>query len=162
MNPDLDATMLRGIARSLIETTKNCKYINRIQTQRLEQQIIDLQARLDNPPTATNAKAPEGYEENWGQVPNFTIPAGEGFFRPAKYIKQLADGWVAGLGDDCGPDNRPWIASIYAKPDYSSHEPPAPLPPWLHNALIRPSLAYHTFREAVAELSDWGILADIE
>jgi hypothetical protein len=104
-NPDLDATMLQGITRSLIETTKNHEYINQIQVQCLEQQIVDLQARIDNPPTATNAEAPEGYEENWGQVPNFTIPTGEGFFQPAKYIKQLADRWVAGLGNDCGPDD---------------------------------------------------------
>jgi hypothetical protein len=137
--------MLRGIAQSLIETTKNCKYINRIQVQRLKQQIINLQRKVDNPPSATNAEAPEGYKENWGQVPNFTIPTEEGLFQPAKYIKQLADGQVAGLGDDCGPNDHPWIASIYADPNYGSSKPPAPLPPWLRGMLIGPSAAYHTF-----------------
>jgi len=69
---------------------------------------------------------------------------------------------VAGLGNDCGPDDRPWITSIYTKPNYGSHEPPTPLPPWLCGMLIRLAVAYHTFREAIADLNDWGLLTDIK
>ena len=69
---------------------------------------------------------------------------------------------MAGLGDDCRPDDHPWITSIYAEPNYGSSKPSAPLPPWLRSVLIGPSTAYYTFQEAVADLNDWGLLVNVE
>ena len=69
---------------------------------------------------------------------------------------------MAELANNSRPDNLPWIANIYTEPDYGSTEPPAPLPSWLQSILIGPSVAYHTFQEAVAEINDWGLLANIK
>ena len=111
-NPDLDAAMLQGIARSLVKTSCTRKLTNRIQVQHLKQQIIDLQRKVNSPTLINNTEALERCKENVGQVPNFTIPIRNGLFQPTKYIKQLDDRWVVGFTEGSGLDNLLWITHI--------------------------------------------------
>ena len=47
-------------------------------------ELTDLQAQMSHEP---DAECPDGFEENHGHLPNFTIPDAEGVMQQARYIK---------------------------------------------------------------------------
>jgi hypothetical protein len=164
-NPNLDAVLLRGICGGLIETTRVREDRHQQQLRLLQAKVNGLQSRIDHHDAqkAVHAQAPEGYEENNGKASNFSIPVGGGLHKLARWVKQMDDGRVAGFTDLDGPNDRPFISEIYAEPHYDEDgAPPAPLPAWFRGILIGASSSYHTFREGVADLDDWGLLADIQ
>ena len=92
---DIDAATLQGIAGELVHTIKECELgYHRCQLQyqsridELEEKIKHYQDMFEVPP--------EGYVENNDKIPSFLIPYSNGLFLPAKWVKQLNDGRVAG------------------------------------------------------------------
>src|SRR6266403_2496136 len=77
----------------------------------------------------TFSQPPEGYIEN-GCLPTFTIPCGNGLSNPAKWVKKLDDGRVAGYSTEDGPHDLPHVCEIYASPRYMA-DPAEPLPHWI-------------------------------
>ena len=58
------------------------------------------------------------------------------------------------------PNTEPIIAEVYASSIYSS-SPIKPMPYWFYNLLTRPLSLFLTLHDAIANLNNWGILADV-
>src|SRR6266403_630321 len=107
----------------------------------------------------TFSQPPTGYVEN-GHLPTFTIPVGGGLSNPAKWVKKLDDGRVAGYTAEDGPHDLPHVCEIYASPKYTA-DPVEPLPHWIHETLQGSAPAYTAFLDAVRATDDWGLEADV-
>src|SRR6266446_3266241 len=101
-----------------------------------EETIEFLEARLIGY-INTFSQPPEGYVEN-GRLTTFTIPCGGGLSNPAKWVKKLDDGRVAGYTTEDGPHDLPHVCEIYASPKYTA-DPAEPLPHWIHETLQGPA-----------------------
>ncbi len=101
----------------------------------------------------------EGYIEN-GRLTTFTIPCGNGLSNPAKWVKKLDDGRVAGYSTEDGPHDLPHICKIYASPKYMA-DPAEPLPHWIHKTLQGPAPGYTALLDVVKATDDWGLEADV-
>jgi hypothetical protein len=134
------------------------------QRHRNEQHIKDLEKRIGGYEEIFDT-VPEGYEENNGRLPNFSIPVGEGMYHVAKYIKQLEGGWVAGFTEEDRPHSTPHIIELYASPSYTSldttDDPAEPMPAWFRRILFGHAALYATLQKAILELNDWGLYAKI-
>ncbi len=107
----------------------------------------------------TFSQPPDGYVEN-GCLTTFTIPCGGGLSNPAKWVKKLDDGRVAGYSAEDGPHDLLHVCEIYASPKYTT-DPAEPLPHWIHETLQGPAPRYAAFLDAVKAMDDWGLEADI-
>ena len=134
--------------------------IHREKVEGLEANIANLQQQVDDNRDRL-AKCPPGYKENNRQLPNFTIPLDNGTERFACFIKQLDDGRVAGLHSGAKSEEDTQIIELYASPDYASDKPLKPLPTWLRCCLWGDHAAYSILEDAVNNLDDWGLLADV-
>jgi hypothetical protein len=157
---DIDALTLRGIAGGLVATIRKRELDQGAERNRLQRRIDELGDRLaaleDN-----FSKAPEGYVENITQAPGFYIPTKNGLSRPAKWVKQLEDGRVAGFSPEDGPADSPFITDLYANPAYEYDEPQVPFPCWIREMLRGPSPVFNTLRDAIAAKGDWALLAEV-
>ena len=126
----------------------------------LEADIANLQQQINNDGDGL-AKCPPGYKENNGRLPNFTIPLNDRTERFACFIKQLNDGRAAGLHSRATSEEDAHIIELYASPNYSSDKPLKPLPTWLRRRLWGDRTSYAILEDAVNDLDDWGLLADI-
>src|SRR6266403_1417645 len=108
----------------------------------------------------TFVKALDGYVAN-DRLPTFTIPLGEGSDVPAKWVKQLDDGRIAGYSEHNSTRDLPYIKEIYAAPFNSALNPPEVLPFWLWETLQGASIQYQEFRRAVRNLDDWGLYTEV-
>ncbi len=124
----------------------------------LEETIEFLEAHLISY-IDTFSQPPASYVEN-GRLPHFTIPCGNGLSNPAKWIKKLDDGHVAGYSTEDGPHDLPHVCEIYATPKHTA-DPAEPLPHWLHETLQGPAPGYATLLDAVKDMDDWGLEADV-
>src|SRR6266478_4042463 len=113
---NLDPPALRAILNALIETSNSChqQYQRQVWAQnqehkaaidKLEEDLEFAQSRLLDY-QETFVKAPDGYVAN-DRLPTFTIPLGEGSDVPAKWIKQLDDGRIAGHSEHDGTGDLP-------------------------------------------------------
>ena len=129
----------------------------------LEANIAALQQQVDDDNNSNNrlTKCPLGYEENNGCLPNFAIPLDDGTERFACFIKQLNDGRVTRLHSLAKGEEEVQIIELYASPDYASDKPLEPLPAWLRRCLLGDHATYAILEDAVNNLDDWGLLADI-
>src|SRR6266478_2902917 len=107
----------------------------------------------------TFSQPPTGYVEN-GRLPTFTIPVGGGLSNPAKWVKKLDDGRVAGYTAEDGPHDLPHVCEIYASPKYTA-DPAEPLPHWIHETLQGSAPGYAAFLNAVKATDDWGLEANV-
>src|SRR6266404_4973267 len=123
-----------------------------------EEMIEFLEARLIGY-IDTFSQPPDGYVEN-GRLPTFTIPVGGGLLNPAKWVKKLDDGRVAGYTAEDGPHDLPHVCEIYASPKYTA-DPAEPLPHWIHKTLQGSAPAYAAFLDAIKATDDWGLEADV-
>ncbi len=123
-----------------------------------EETIEFLEARLVGY-IDTFSQPPTGYVEN-GRLPTFTIPVGGGLSNPAKWVKKLDDGRVAGYTAEDGPHDLPHVCEIYASPKYTA-DPAEPLPHWIHKTLQGSAPAYAAFLDAIKATDDWGLEADV-
>src|SRR6266436_4586899 len=123
-----------------------------------EETIEFLEARLVGY-IDTFSQPPAGYVEN-GRLPTFTIPVGGGLSCPAKWVKKLDDGRVAGYTAEDGPHDLPHVCEIYATPKYTA-DPAEPMPHWICETLQGSAPAYAAFLDAVKATDDWGLEADV-
>src|SRR6266446_1524347 len=110
-----------------------------------EETIEFLEARLVGY-IETFSQPPEGYVEN-GRLKTFTIPCRGGLSNPAKWVKKLDDGRVAGYTAEDGPHDLPHVCEIYASPKYTA-DPAEPLPHWIHETLQGSAAGYAAFLDA--------------
>ena len=166
----LDPPTLRAIIDALIETSNSChqQYQHQVRAQnqehkaaidKLEEDLEFTQSRLLDY-QETFVKAPDGYVAN-NRLPTFTIPLGEGSDVPAKWIKQLDDGRIAGHSEHDGTGDLPYIKEIYAAPQDSALDPPEVLPFWVWETLQGTTIQYQELRRAVRDLDDWGLYAKV-
>src|SRR6266403_1689851 len=123
-----------------------------------EETIEFLEARLVRY-IDTFSQPPTGYVEN-GHLLTFTIPVGGGLSNPAKWVKKLDDGRVAGYTAEDGPHDLPHVCEIYASPKYTA-DPAEPLPHWIHETLQGSAAGYAAFLDAIKATDDWGLEADV-
>ena len=158
--PDPTPDQFRSIINGLAATIRIQDDIHREKVEGLEANIANLQQQVDDDGDGL-AKCPPRYEENNGQLPNFTIPLDDGTERFACFIKRLDDGRVAGLHSGAKSEEDARIIELYTSPDYSSDKPLEPLPTWLRHRLWGDRTTYAILEDAINDLDDWGLLADI-
>src|SRR6266446_1685781 len=166
---DLPADTYRSIINGLVVTSeaRTHRYNQDLATQEAdhkkklddrEEMIEFLEARLVGY-IDTFSQPPEGYVEN-SRLTTFTIPCGGGLSNPAKWVKKLDDGRVAGYTAEDGPHDLPHVCEIYASPKYTA-DPAEPLPHWIHKTLQGPAPGYAALLDAVKAMDDWGLKADV-
>jgi len=166
----LDPPALRAIIDALVETSNSHhqQYLHQAWTEAAEHKaaIEKLKENLKFTESClldyqeTFVKPPDGYVAN-DRLPTFTIPLGEGSDVPAKWIKQLDDGRVAGHSEHDGMGDLPYIKEIYAAPQDSALDPAEVLPFWVRETLQGSAIQYQELRRAVRDLDDWGLYAKV-
>jgi hypothetical protein len=162
-HPDLNADILRAITKGLLATITRCDAQENIEIRRLKEQIAGLHNRVEHYENIFKC-TPEGYIENEGRVLHFFIPLGKGVFKPAKWIKKLKDGRIAGFHADQGPNESPYIIDLYAQADTVGHgeeNPIKPLPAWFRALLIGPGSDFIHLQRDIGDLDDWGLAREI-
>ena len=157
-NPTPD--QFKSIINRLATTIRIRDDVHREKVEGLEANIANLQQQVEDDGDGL-AKCPPGYEENNRQLPNFTIPLDDGTERFTCFIKQLNDGRVARMHSGAKSEEDACIIELYASPDYSSDKPLEPLPTWLCRRLWGDCTTYAILEDAVNDLDDWGLLADV-
>src|SRR6266403_705192 len=148
---NLDPPMLRAIIDALVETSnsRHQQYLCQARTEaaehkvaikKLEESLEFAESRLLDY-QETFVKAPDGYVAN-DRLPTFTIPLGEGSDVPAKWIKQLDDGRVAGHSEHDGTGDLPYVKEIYTAPQDSALDPAEVLPFWIRETLQGSAIQY--------------------
>jgi hypothetical protein len=164
VHDDIDTTALRAIARGLTVTLQQRDVYYTQQRRCHEQRIKELEKRVGEYKEVFDS-VPEGFEENNGRLPNFSIPVGNGMHRIAKYIKQLEGGWVTGYMEEDGPHSTPHVIELHASPSYTSldtaDDPAEPMPTWFRQILFGHAALYSTLQKAILDLDDWGLYAKI-
>src|SRR5258707_9356688 len=100
-------------------------------------------------------EAPPGYKENRGEV-DLDLPCKDRQRRPAKWIKQMDGGKVAGYTEDDAPGDLPLITNLYAPKEYYNDDddnPAGALPGWFISALGVSSTTFATFDCEFTELA---------
>ena len=162
-HPDLNADILRAITKGLLATIARRDAHENIEIHHLKEQIAGLHDRVEHYENIFE-RAPDGYIENDGQVPHFFIPLGDRVFKPAKWIKKLEDGRVAGFHEQQGPNESPYIIDLYVQVDTVGHgkeNPIEPLPAWFRALLIGPSSDFVHLQRDIGNLDDWGLAREI-
>src|SRR6266478_4807121 len=167
---NLDPPALRTIIDALVETSnsRHQQYLRQTQAEATEHKAVieKLEENLEFAKSRlldyqeTFVKAPDGYVAN-DRLPTFTIPLGEGSDVPAKWIKQLNDGCVAGHSEHDGTGDLPYIKEIYATPQDSALDPAEVLPFWVQETLQGSAIQYQELQRAVQDLDDWGLYAEV-
>src|SRR6266446_4843802 len=166
---DLPADTYRSIINGLVITSE--ARTHRFQ-QDLATQEVDHKKKLDDREETieflearlvgyidTFSQPPDRYVEN-GRLTTFTIPCRGGLSNPAKWVKKLDDGRVAGYTAEDGPHDLLHMCEIYASPKYTA-DPVEPLPHWIHETLQGSAPAYAAFLDTIKATDDWGLEADI-
>jgi hypothetical protein len=107
---------------------------------------------------------PNGYIENRGQV-GVKIPCCDGNRRPARWVRCLDQGWVAGYTDGDTPNNLPIIINLYTPVDtWGADEAPQGLLGWFLSALTGSAPTFTTLRQGFNALpqDNWGYVAEID
>ena len=158
--PHEDAKTMQVITQELLSTIQKRKVKHFAEKNWMQSNVEHLKKNILNL-TANWNTCPEGYKENRDKVPGFVIPVGEGLYRPAKWIKRVEAGKVAGYADVQGPHNAPYITEIYAFPDFNVEMPCKSITPWFRNMLKGNVLQFAMLLKAVEELEDWRISTDV-
>ena len=160
-HPELDASTLRTIAIGLANTAIGRTFQHLEAKSEIEQlckELTDLRAEMSCQP---DSECPEGFEENHGCLPDFTIPDADGIMCQARYIK-LGNGPVPFALSTLGQDNDPVFQyDLFAAPSYIHDTPTEPLPMWLIDAISRKSSSYHQAMELARSTDDWGLVSKI-
>src|SRR6266576_2976807 len=151
---------LRQIARSLAITIQQRTTNHQKEVQRLQDRVDDLegQAACDE---AFETPPPGFVENSPDRAPGLLIPGADGLWQEAKFVRQLAEGRIAGFAADEDHYADPYIAELYATPKPGQNDA-QPLPAWVRGLLEGPASSYLALRDGVAALPDWGLLAEAE
>ena len=110
-------------------------------------------------------EAPPGYKENREEV-NLDMPGKDGQRCPAKWIKRLDGGKVAGYTKDDAPRDLPLITDLFAPKEYyqNNNDPTGALPGWFLSALVGSRTTFTTICQAFDQLpsNNWGFVAKID
>src|SRR5579863_6071385 len=162
---DLPNERVKDIAKGLVTTIQHRDTIHRIEAdtlahanEKLKEKVASLEAKVAY--YHEDPLCPDNFIANMGQVAA-TIPIGAGYARPAKWIRQRDDGQVELLA---GEDHNeiPYVTELYADPSYDFDRPVEAMPSWFFFLLNGPTPSFHTLRSAVAELDNWGDIAEVE
>ena len=160
-HPELDASTLRTIAIGLANTTigRTFQHLKaKTKIEQLRKELTDLRAEMSHQP---DAECPDGFEENHGHLPNFTIPDADGIMHQARYIK-LGNGPIPFALSTLGQEGDPIFQyDLYAAPSYIHNSPTEPLPIWLIDTISGKSLSYHQAMELARSTDDWGLAAEV-
>ena len=108
-----------------------------------------------------DAECPDGFEENHGRLPDFTIPDADGILCQARYIK-LGNGLVPFALGTLGQDGDPVFQyDLFAAPSYICNTPTEPLPMWLIDTISGKSSSYHQAINLACDTDDWGLVAKL-
>ena len=158
---ELDASTLRTIAISLANmaigrTFQHLKAKSKI--EQLRKELTDLRAEMSHQP---DSECPDGFEENHGRLPDFTIPDADGIMRQARYIK-LGNRPVPFALGTLGQENDPVFQyDLFAAPSYIRDTPTEPLPMWLIDTISGKTSSYHQAIDLARSTDDWGLAAEI-
>ena len=158
---DLNSHTLRTITIGLANTAigRTFQHLEaRSEIAQLRKELTDLRAQMSCEP---DTECPEGFEENHGHLPNFTIPDADGVMRQARYVK-LGNGPVPCTLSTLGHDGDPIFQfDLFAAPSYIQNSPTEPLPMWLIDAISRKSSFYHQAVELACSMDDWQLAAEV-
>jgi hypothetical protein len=108
---------------------------------------------------------PEGYVINDDtRVPSFVIPIGDGDHQQAYWVKQLAEGQVAGLPQEYVPGQTPFVTEVYTSPAQGQEDIMGPvhaLPRWLWSLLTGPAADYGTLLKHVKVINNWEVVGEV-
>ncbi len=162
--------VLHGIIDAMAETARRTNSRHAVEKGLLEEALDDLQ-RTRVPTQWVDTKrpfeeAPPRYKENWGEV-DIDLPCKDGQRRPAKWIKRMDGGRVAGYTQDGSPGDLPLITDLYAPTVYydnDNKDPTGALPAWFISALGGTGTTYTTLRREFDKLPvhNWGFVAEID
>ena len=166
----LEPPALRAIIDALIETSnsRHQQYQRQVWAQneehkaaidKLEEDLEFAQSHLLDY-QETFVKAPDRYVAN-NRLPTFTIPLREGSDVPAKWVKQLDNGRIAGYSEHNGTGDLPYVKEIYAAPQDSALDPAEVLPFWIRETLQGTAIQYQELRRAVQDLDNWGLYTEV-
>src|SRR5713226_7937988 len=161
--------VLHSIIDAMAETARQMNSRHAIEKGLLEEALDDLQ-RTRVPMQQVDTKrpfeeAPPGYKENQGKV-DLDLPCKDRLRRPAKWIKRMDGGKVAGYTEDDSPGDLPLISDLYAPKEYyndNEDDPAGALPAWFISALGGSSTTYATLRREFDKLAvhNWSFMAEI-
>ena len=142
-HPELDTGTLRTIAIGLANTAigRTFQHLEaKSEIEQLRKELTDLRAEMSRQP---DSECPDGFEENHGRLPNFTIPDADSIMCQARYIK-LGNGPVPFALGTLGQKGDPIFQyELYAAPSYIQGSPTEPLPMWLIDTISGKSSSYH-------------------
>jgi len=124
---------------------------------------VAMQAREEPDFDLDSTNVPADFIRNNNRVPTFQIPIGEGLYLPAEYIKRDEDDRkkVWGVTGRFGTGEPAYAHDLFARPVEQPETPNEPLRPWFLRLLQGSSTNYAHLRDAIEELEDWGLAADI-
>src|SRR5258708_5172028 len=138
---NLHPKVLHGIIDAMAETARRTNSRHAVEKGLLEEALDDLQrTRVPGPHVDMKRpfeEAPPGYKENRGEV-DLDLPCKDGLRHPAKWIKRMDRGKVAGYTKDNSPGDLPLITDLYAPKVYyddDDEDPAGALPAWFISAL---------------------------
>jgi hypothetical protein len=97
-------------------------------------------------------------------VPNFVIPVGDGEHQQVYWVKQLAEGQVAGLSWEYIPGQMPYVTKVYALPAQGQEDVMGlvhSMPRWLWVILTGPAAHYNMLLKHVEVTGDWGVVREV-
>jgi hypothetical protein len=157
-----------NIAKGLAAIIRKREQQNTLATLAFNNKISDLKLWLDNYQNTVpllTSDHPKGYVINdETRVPNFVIPMGDGDHQQAYWVKQLAEGQVAGLPREYVPGQTPFVTEVYASPATGQEDiirPVHAMPGWLWSLLTGPAAHYGTLLKHVEVTNDWGVVGEV-
>jgi hypothetical protein len=148
--PNLNATLLKGIANGLLQTIANWEADTAISTKLYEDQIRNLEQCILHYEDTFN-EALTGYTLNNGRIANFHIPISGRLYQEAKWICLNDNETVSGFHSTQGPNKQPHIIDLYASPDLSVDSPLEPLLAWFCHILTSPGGDFQILQQMVAD-----------
>jgi hypothetical protein len=157
-----------NIAKGLATTIRKREQQNTLAALAFDDKISNLERRLDNYQNTVplpTSEHPEGYVINdETRVPNFVIPTGNGEHQQAYWVKQLAEGQVAGLPREYVLGQTPFVTEVYASPAAGQEDVLGPVHAmlgWLWSLLMGPAAHYGTLLKHVEVTNDWGVVGEV-
>ena len=160
-HPELDSSTLCTIAIGLANTAIGQTFQHleaKSEIEQLHKELTDLRAEMSRQP---DSECPDGFEENHGRLPNFTIPDADSVMCQARYIK-LGNGPVPFALGTLGQEGNPVFQyDLFAAPSYIHDTPTELLPMWLIDAISGKSSSYHQAMDLARSTDDWGLAAEL-
>jgi hypothetical protein len=163
-----DPVTILNIAKGLAATIQKREQQDTLAALAFNDKISDLERRLDNYRNTVPlpiSDRPEGYIINdETRAPNFVIPTGDGEHQQAYWVKQLAEGQVAGLPWEYILGQTPFVTEVYASPAMGQEDVLGPIhamPGWLWSLLTGPAAHYSTLLKHVEVTNNWGMVGEV-